>query len=112
MCIRDSYQIEAMSQFHSLYEARLPSVTVDLKPRMSGGGNDGDNYDMDALDAYTDACKAFMAHYSRKEGKRALKQLEWLLTRPHKAVLNVDQRYNAGHYADKLKLVFGIAGRE
>ena len=104
----DEYQIEAMSEFHSLYEARLPSTTVNLTPRMSGGGNDGDNYDMDALDAYRSACEAFMSHYRRKEGKRALAELEWLMTRPHKAVLNVDQRCNAGHYADKLKQVFGI----
>lgn len=106
----DEYQVEAMSMFHSLYEARLPSLTVDLKPRMGGGGNDGDNYDEDAIDAYDSAKRAFMGHYRRKEGKRALKELEWLITRPHKAVLNVDQRCNAGHYANKLKQVFGVEG--
>ena len=103
------YDIEALSKYQDLYFASLPSVTVSLEPRMGGGFSSGDNYNEKSSDAYADVSKAFMSYYkTRKEGVRARNRLEWLLTLPDNAVLSMDQKSDAEHYAPKLKQVFGI----
>ena len=107
--LSDDYQVEAMFLYLVLYEKFLPSQTVSLEPRMGGGDVVVDPYDEMATKAYIGASMAFKSYYKRRISKReAIKELEWLLMRPHNAVLSVDQRINAGLYAVKLKEVFGV----
>ena len=116
----DEYMIAALEQYKGLKESVFKLSSMSYEPRVDssnrpddcGGDDDQGIIDWEASKAYRRAKDAFVATYRRREGKRAVLELERLLYFTHNAELHVDHRINIYSYALRLMDVFGLGGRK